>query len=192
VLVAVFEKGFGLSVIGLEHTIPIVSFVPLLMFAVLFGLSMDYQVFLVSRIGEVYREKDDNRIAVIHGLASSARVITSAALIMVSVFTSFILNGDPTVKQFGVGLAVAIAVDATIVRCLLVPAAMVLLGRSNWWFPGFLERHIPPIGLESEDALPEPRMAKAPAPEPEPSPPPAPEPDPQPDPDEPEPPAQPG
>ena len=131
-----FEKGWGCRLIGLDHPMPIVSFVPLLMFAVLFGLSMDYQVFLVSRIGEVWREKGDNRIAVVHGLASSARVITSAALIMVAVFTSFVLNGDPTVKQFGVGLAVAIAVDATIVRCLLVPAAMVLLGKANWWFPG--------------------------------------------------------
>ncbi len=154
VLVAVFEKGWGESLIGLDATVPIVSFVPLLMFAVLFGLSMDYQVFLVSRIGEVWREKNDNRLAVVHGLASSARVITSAALIMVAVFSSFILNGDPTVKQFGVGLAVAIAVDATIVRCLLVPAAMVILGRANWWLPGWLDRLIPNIGLESEDALP--------------------------------------
>ncbi|CAN5611394.1 hypothetical protein BH10ACT11_BH10ACT11_02970 [soil metagenome] len=169
VMVAVFEKGFGLSLIGLDHEVPIVSFVPLLMFAVLFGLSMDYQVFLVSRIGEVWKEKNENRIAVVHGLASSARVITSAALIMVSVFTSFVLNGDPTVKQFGVGLAVAIAVDATIVRCLLVPAAMVLLGKSNWWFPAFLERHVPQIGLESEDSLPEPTMAATPAARPKPA-----------------------
>ena len=154
VLVAVFEKGWGESLIGLDAKIPIVSFVPLLMFAVLFGLSMDYQVFLVSRIGEVWKKTGDNRTAVVHGLASSARVITSAALIMVAVFSSFILNGDPTVKQFGVGLAVAIAVDATIVRCLLVPAAMVLLGKSNWWLPGWLDRIIPNIGLESEDALP--------------------------------------
>jgi len=158
VLVAVFEKGWGLSVIGLDHTIPIVSFVPLLMFAVLFGLSMDYQVFLVSRIGEIWRERTDNRYAVVHGLATSARVITSAALIMVTVFASFILNGDPTVKQFGVGLAVAIAVDATIVRCLLVPAAMVLLGRANWWFPAWLGRAVPRVGLETEEALPEPAM----------------------------------
>ena len=98
------------------------------MFAILFGLSMDYQVFLLSRIHEHFTESRDNREAVIDGLASSARVITSAALIMVSVFASFILNGDPTVKQFGVGLAVAIAVDATIVRCLLVPATMILVG----------------------------------------------------------------
>ncbi len=154
VLVGVFEKGWGLSLIGLEDTVPIVSFVPLLMFAVLFGLSMDYQVFLVSRIGEVWRDSADNREAVVHGLASSARVITSAALIMVAVFGSFILNGDPTVKQFGVGLAVAIAVDATIVRCLLVPAAMVLMGKANWWFPAWLDRIIPRVGLETEDTLP--------------------------------------
>ena len=125
--------------IGLDHPIPIVSFVPLLMFAILFGLSMDYQVFLVSRIGERYIELDrDNHEAVVEGLATSARVITSAALIMVFVFSSFILNGNPTVKQFGVGMAAAIAIDATIVRCLLVPSVMMLLGaptggcRAGW------------------------------------------------------------
>ena len=99
------------------------------MFAILFGLSMDYQVFLLTRVQEHYRKTKDNREAVVDGLAVSARVITSAALIMVCVYTSFILNGDPTVKQFGLGLAAAIAVDATIVRCLLVPAVMVLMGR---------------------------------------------------------------
>jgi RND superfamily putative drug exporter len=154
VLTAVFEKGWGSSVIGLGHSIPVESFVPLLMFAILFGLSMDYQVFLLSRIHEHYTESKDNREAVVDGLASSARVITSAALIMVSVFASFILNGDPTVKQFGVGLAVAIAVDATVVRCLLVPATMIIVGHRNWWFPNWLERVLPRVGLESEDALP--------------------------------------
>jgi RND superfamily putative drug exporter len=154
VLTAVFEKGWGASLIGLGHSIPVESFVPLLMFAILFGLSMDYQVFLLSRIHEHYTESLDNREAVVDGLASSARVITSAALIMVSVFASFILNGDPTVKQFGVGLAVAIAVDATIVRCLLVPATMIIVGHRNWWFPSWLERVLPRVGLESEDALP--------------------------------------
>jgi RND superfamily putative drug exporter len=154
ILTAVFEKGWGDDLIGLDRPIPIESFVPLLMFAILFGLSMDYQVFLVSRIGEVWRDRGDNRRAVIEGLASSARVITAAAAIMVCVFSSFILNGDPTVKQFGVGLAAAIAVDATIVRCLLVPAAMVLLGKRNWWLPGWLERLLPRIGLETEEALP--------------------------------------
>jgi RND superfamily putative drug exporter len=154
VLTAVFEKGWGQELIGLPHPIPIESFVPLLMFAILFGLSMDYQVFLVSRISELWHGGSSNREAVIGGLATSARVITSAALIMVSVFASFILNGDPTVKQFGVGLAVAIAVDATIVRCLLVPAAMVLLGEANWWLPRALGRIIPRVGLESEEKLP--------------------------------------
>ena len=100
VLTAVFEKGFGLSLIGLPHETPIKSFVPLLMFAILFGLSMDYQVFLLSRVREHYAADGDNRKAVIDGVATSARVITSAALIMVTVFASFILNGDPVVKQF--------------------------------------------------------------------------------------------
>jgi RND superfamily putative drug exporter len=155
VLTAVFEKGWGVELIGLDHPIPIVSFVPLLMFAILFGLSMDYQVFLVSRIGERYVELDeDNHEAVVEGLATSARVITSAALIMVFVFSSFILNGNPTVKQFGVGMAAAIAIDATIVRCLLVPSVMMLLGRANWWLPGWLDRIIPNVGLESEEKLP--------------------------------------
>ena len=155
VLTAVFEKGWGAELIGLDHAIPIVSFVPLLMFAILFGLSMDYQVFLVSRIGERYRELDhDNHEAVVEGLATSARVITSAALIMVCVFSSFIINGNPTVKQFGVGMASAIAIDATIVRCLLVPSVMMLLGKSNWWMPAWLDRILPRVGLETEDTLP--------------------------------------
>jgi len=155
VLTAVFEKGWGVELIGLDHPIPIVSFVPLLMFAILFGLSMDYQVFLVSRIGERYFEGDrDNHEAVVEGLATSARVITSAALIMVFVFSSFILNGNPTVKQFGVGMAAAIAIDATIVRCLLVPSVMMLLGRANWCLPGWLDRIMPDVGLETEEKLP--------------------------------------
>jgi len=120
------------------------------MFAILFGLSMDYQVFLLTRIQEHYRENHDNHEAVVDGLAVSARVITSAALIMVSVYTSFILNGDPTVKQFGLGLAAAIAVDATVVRCLLVPAVMVMLGRANWWLPKWLGR-LPRVGIEGDD-----------------------------------------
>jgi RND superfamily putative drug exporter len=161
VLTAVFEKGWGTSIIGLDHSIPIVSFVPLLMFAILFGLSMDYQVFLLTRIKEHYAETHDNRTAVVDGLASSAWLITSAALIMVSVFGSFILNGDPTVKQFGVGLAVAIAIDATVVRCVLVPAVMEICGRANWWFPPRLDRTLPQLGIDSEEGLPD-----APTPEP--------------------------
>jgi RND superfamily putative drug exporter len=151
VLVAVFEKGFGLSVIGLDHTTEIVSFVPLLMFAILFGLSMDYQVFLLTKIQERFKAGVGNHDSVVEGLAGTARVITSAALIMVAVFASFILNGDPTVKQFGVGLAVAVAIDATIVRCLLVPAVMVIFGNANWWFPAWMEKHMPQLGIEGEE-----------------------------------------
>jgi RND superfamily putative drug exporter len=102
-------------------------------------------------VQEHYRKTKDNHEAVIDGLAVSARVITSAALIMVCVYTSFILNGDPTVKQFGLGLAAAIAVDATVVRCLLVPAVMVLLGRANWWLPAWASRLVPRIGIEGQE-----------------------------------------
>jgi RND superfamily putative drug exporter len=161
VLTFVFQEGHGAKLIGLEGATPIVSFVPLLMFAILFGLSMDYQVFLLTRVQEHYRRTRDNHEAVVDGLAVSARVITSAALIMVCVYTSFILNGDPTVKQFGLGLAVAIAIDATIVRCLLVPAVMVLLGDSNWWLPRLLSRALPEIGIEGEEGLPPAVPAKA-------------------------------
>jgi len=165
VLVLVFEEGFGLSLIGLDHTVPIVSFVPLLMFAILFGLSMDYQVFLLTKIQERWKAGIGNHDAVVQGLAGTARVITSAALIMVSVFASFVLNGDPTVKQFGVGLAVAVAIDATVVRCVLVPAVMVLFGRANWWFPSFLERHLPHLGIEGEEYFAELDEKKSAAPE---------------------------
>ena len=151
ILTFVFQEGHGAKLLGLSGPSPIVSYVPLLMFAILFGLSMDYQVFLLTRVQENYRETKDNHEAVIDGLAVSARVITSAALIMVCVFTSFLLNGDPTVKQFGLGLAAAIAVDATIVRCLLVPAVMVLLGRANWWLPAWASRMIPRVGIEGEE-----------------------------------------
>jgi putative drug exporter of the RND superfamily len=153
VLTAIFQKGWGAELIGLDGPVPIASYVPLVMFAILFGLSMDYQVFLVSRVHEHYEKSKDNLEAVVDGLAVSARVITSAALIMVCVFGSFILDADTIVKQFGVGLAVAIAIDATIVRCVLVPAVMVLLGGSNWWFPRWLGRVVPHIGVEGEDFL---------------------------------------
>jgi RND superfamily putative drug exporter len=119
VVTAVFEKGWGASLVGLDGEVPIVSFVPLMMFAILFGLSMDYEVFLMTHIREAWQRTRDNREAVIEGVGTTGRVITSAALIMVSVFFAFIINGDPTVKQFGVGMGVAVAVDATLVRCLL-------------------------------------------------------------------------
>jgi RND superfamily putative drug exporter len=151
VVTFIFQDGHGLGAVGLADTVPIVSFVPLMMFAILFGLSMDYEVFLMSHMQEHYRQSHDNHEAVVDGLAATARVITSAALIMVCVFGSFILNGDPTVKQFGVGLSVAIAVDATIVRCLLVPAVMVMMGDSNWWMPRWLQRATPRISIEGEE-----------------------------------------
>ena len=151
VVCAVFEKGWGASLVGLDGEVPIVSYVPLMMFAILFGLSMDYEVFLMTHIREHWLETHDNKESVIRGIATTGRVITSAALIMVSVFFAFILNGDPTVKQFGVGMGVAVAVDATVVRCLLVPAVMVLIGKANWWFPGWLDKIVPNFSIEGED-----------------------------------------
>jgi RND superfamily putative drug exporter len=151
VVTAVFQLGWGSSLIGLDHSIPIVSFVPLLMFAILFGLSMDYEVFLLTQMREHFKQYGDERRAVVEGLANTGRVITSAAAIMVCVFTSFVLNGDPVVKEFGVGLAVAIAIDSTLVRCLLVPAVMVLLGKRAWWLPAWLDRIVPHISIEGEE-----------------------------------------
>ena len=148
VLTAVFQYGWLDSLIGLSGPVPIVSYVPLFMFAILFGLSMDYEVFLVSQIEEHVHAGEDNKRSVISGLVTSARVITAAALIMVFVFGSFVLNGDPTIKQFGVGLAVAVILDATVVRCLLVPAVMVAMGKINWWMPRWLDRVIPRLNIE--------------------------------------------
>jgi RND superfamily putative drug exporter len=151
VVTAVFQLGWGAELIGLPHSIPIVSFVPLLMFAILFGLSMDYEVFLLTQMREHYAEYGDEKRAVVEGLANTGRVITSAASIMVCVFASFILSGDPVVKEFGVGLAVAIAIDSTLVRCLLVPAVMVLLGKKAWWMPKWLDRVVPHVSIEGEE-----------------------------------------
>jgi RND superfamily putative drug exporter len=148
VLVAVFQWGWGASLIGLHNTMPINPFLPLIMFAILFGLSMDYEVFLLSRIREEYVTTGDNHAAVVHGLSRTARVITSAALIMISVFAAFVLSDDPNGKLFGVGLAVAVLIDATLVRMVLVPASMSLLGRANWWLPGWLDRMLPHLDLE--------------------------------------------
>jgi putative drug exporter of the RND superfamily len=151
VVTAVFQWGWASSLIGLDHSIPIVSFVPLLMFAILFGLSMDYEVFLLTQMREHWKAHGSADRAVVEGLANTGRVITSAAAIMVCVFTSFVLNGNPVVKEFGVGLAVAIAIDATLVRCLLVPAVMVLLGRRAWWLPRWLDRIVPHVSIEGEE-----------------------------------------
>jgi RND superfamily putative drug exporter len=132
---------------------------------------MDYEVFLVSQIEEHVHEGDDNKTSVTRGLVTSARVITAAALIMVFVFGSFVLNGDPTIKQFGIGLAVAVILDATVVRCLLVPALMILMGKFNWYMPRWLDRLVPHISIEGEEFFKE-RERPAPEvlePEPEPA-----------------------
>ncbi len=156
VLVMVFQWGWGKELLGLESTVPIVSFIPMFMFAMLFGLSMDYEVFLLSRVREEYLVTGDNEASVIHGISSTARVITSAALIMISVFGGFVLSDDPVTKMFGLGLATAIFVDASIVRVVLVPATMKLMGDANWWIPGWLDRLLPTIDIEGEAALPAP------------------------------------
>ncbi len=171
VIVAVFQWGWGKNLIGLKETIPIVAFVPVMMFAILFGLSMDYEVFLLSRIREEYDKSGNNREAVAIGLAKTARVITSAALIMIAVFLSFVTSDAPTVKMIGLGLAVAVFVDATIVRLMLVPATMELLGNANWWLPKPLERLLPHINVEGgASTKPAEEVAPAPTPDPEPAP----------------------
>jgi RND superfamily putative drug exporter len=135
VLTAVFTRGWGVEWIGLSGPVPIPSFVPLVLFALLFGLSMDYEVFLLSDVRRRFVLTGDNLRSVREGLVGTGGVITAAAAIMVGVFLAFVPNDDPTVKMFGVGMAVAIAVDAVIVRCLLVPATMAVLGDLNWWTP---------------------------------------------------------
>ncbi|HSD24262.1 MAG TPA: MMPL family transporter [Solirubrobacterales bacterium] len=152
VLTAVFEKGFALSLIGVDHEMPVVSYVPLMMFAILFGLSMDYQVFLVSRITERHQGGADNSEAVRAGLVNAGRVIAAAATIMFAVFFSFVLNGDPVVKQFGVGLAVAVAIDALVVL-LIMPGILELTGERNWFLPRWLDRALPDLKVEGDPEM---------------------------------------
>ncbi len=154
VIVAVFQWGWLGGLIGIGSTGPIDPWIPLMMFTILFGLSMDYEVFLLSRIREEWRRTGDNSTSVADGLAKTARVITAAAAIMVCVFGSFVI-GDPlhVLKVFGLGLAAAIFIDATLVRMILVPAIMELLGRANWWMPSWLDRVVPKLGVEV-DATP--------------------------------------
>jgi RND superfamily putative drug exporter len=148
VVVAVFQWGWGASLIGLKETVPINPLAPILMFAIVFGLSMDYEVFLLSRVRERYLAHRDPQRAVVEGVGSTARVITSAALIMISVFGAFVLSSDVTAKLFGVGLGVAVLLDVTLVRMILVPAAMSLLGHRAWWLPRPLARVLPTIDLD--------------------------------------------
>ena len=167
VLVAAFQWGWGLDLVGLSTpygTVPIASYVPLMMFAALFGLSMDYEVFLVSQIAQHHAAGESPRQAVRSGVASSAKVIAAAAIIMISVFGSFILNGDPTIKQFGVGLSVAVLLASAMVLSL-APAMLTLFGSAVWWLPRWLSKLLPHVDIEGE--------AEPPAPEPAPPEPPA-------------------
>jgi RND superfamily putative drug exporter len=155
VVVAVFQWGWGASLIGVDKTGPIEAFVPVLTFAILFGLSMDYEVFLVSRIYEEWHRRRNNEEAVVHGLAATGRTITAAATIMVLVFGAFVLGGFRVIKLFGVALAAAVLLDALIVRSVLIPGLMLLVGDANWALPRFLERRIPQLNVEAQEAQPE-------------------------------------
>ncbi|CAN5578078.1 MMPL family transporter [soil metagenome] len=148
VIVAIFQWGWAKDLIGVGKEGPIDAWVPMMLFAIVFGLSMDYEVFLLSRIKEEYDRTGDNGTAVADGLAVTARVITAAALIMVCVFSAFVLGDERSLKLFGLGLAAAVAIDATIVRMLLVPATMELLGSRNWWIPKWIDRLLPKIDVE--------------------------------------------
>jgi RND superfamily putative drug exporter len=150
VLVAVFQWGWGAELLGLEGPTPITSIIVVVMFPILFGLSMDYEVFLLSRIREEYVRTGDNAESVARGLAGTGRVVTSAALIMIAVFASFVASPVPSLKMLGLGLAVAILLDATVVRMVLVPATMALLGKANWWLPAWLDRLLPRLTVEAE------------------------------------------
>ncbi|GAA2629783.1 MMPL family transporter [Streptomyces vastus] len=162
VVVAVFQWGWFGEMLNLDETLPIASPLPTIFFAVLFGLSMDYEVFLLSRVREEYDATGDTKESVARGMAVTGRVITSAALIMTVVFLSFVANPSPLVKMMGLGLATAIVLDATIVRMVLVPAAMALLGRATWWLPGPLDRRLPRIRTEGAAAPPPSEPAFAP------------------------------
>ena len=151
VIVAVFQWGWAASVFGVDQKGPIDPWIPLMLFTILFGLSMDYEVFLLSRIREQWLHTGDNATAVADGLALTARVITAAAAIMFCVFGSFVISDLRVLKVFGMGLAVAVLVDATIVRMVLVPATMELLGRANWWMPKWLDRILPQVDVEGHD-----------------------------------------
>ncbi|MFF0078574.1 MMPL family transporter [Streptomyces canus] len=153
VVVAVFQWGWGGPALGVSGKVPIESYVPMMMFAIIFGLSMDYEIFLLSRIHEAWLRTGDAKASVAHALEITARVITCAALIMVSVFAAFIVSDNIVVKMLGLGLAVSVLIDATVVRLLMVPAVMTLLGRHAWWTPHWLDRMLPHIDAEGGGAV---------------------------------------
>ena len=155
VVVAVFQWGWGRSLFGVDENVPIESYVPMMMFAIVFGLSMDYEVFLLSRVRETWLRTRDNHSSVATGLAATARVISCAALIMTSVFLAFLLSTNVTIKMLALGLGVSVLVDATIIRLLVVPATMFLLDRANWWIPAWLDRVLPHLDPEGDGPAPE-------------------------------------
>lgn len=164
VLVAVFQWGWGSELIGAGPGGPVEAFLPVIMLAILFGLSMDYQVFLVSRMHEEWHHTRDNARAVTVGQAETGRVITAAALIMIFVFGAFILEGQRVIAEFGVGLAAAVAIDAFLIRTVLVPAVMHSLGNANWWLPGWLDRILPHLSVDpADEPLPTPAAEEPPA-----------------------------
>jgi RND superfamily putative drug exporter len=148
VVVAVFQEGFGASLIGVDSGVPIVSFIPVMLFAILFGLSMDYNVFLLSRIHEAYNEGDGPRDSVVHGMARIGKVILFAGLIMAAVFLAFVTQPDVIAKMMGLGLGLAILIDVVVVRLVIAPAVVMLLGDRAWWLPGWLDRLLPNVSLE--------------------------------------------
>jgi RND superfamily putative drug exporter len=154
ILVAVYQKGYAAGLFGISRTGPVESFIPVMLFAILFGLSMDYQVFLVTRMHEEFLKSGDNRTAVRNGLAATGKTITAAALIMILVFGSFVLGGLVVIKEFGIGLAGGILVDAVLIRMAVVPSLMMLLGKANWWFPKGLDRILPRISVEEKHSSP--------------------------------------
>ena len=151
VTVAVFQWGWLANVFGINSTGPIQPFLPIMVFAILFGLSMDYQVFLVSRMQEEWGHTHDNRKSVRRGLAASGRVVAIAAAIMFSVFAAFMLGNDPTIKLFGLALSTAVLFDAFVVRLIIVPSLMYQFGKANWWLPKWLEDILPKVAVESEE-----------------------------------------
>jgi putative drug exporter of the RND superfamily len=153
VTVAVFQWGWTADLAGIEATGPIFPFLPVMVFAILFGLSCDYQVFLVSRMHEEWVRTGDNRKAVRRGLAGSGRVVAIAAAIMTSVFGAFVLGNDATIKLFGIALSSAVLLDAFVVRLILIPSLMTIFGEANWWLPGWLDRLLPHVSVESEEDI---------------------------------------
>lgn len=151
VVVAVFQWGWGRSLVGVSENVPVESYVPVIMFAIVFGLSMDYEIFLLTRVKEAWDEGRDARFAVARGLSSTARVISCAALIMASVFTAFVASTNVVVKMLAVGLAASVLIDATVIRLLLVPAVMNLLGARSWWIPRWLDRVLPHLEVERSE-----------------------------------------